>query len=380
MISACYPIFKSLYHLDYTQIGLITLAYQMTASILQPVVGFYTDHRPQPFSLPIGMGFSLAGLVMLSTAHTFSMILFSAAMVGVGSSIFHPESSRVARMASGGRLGLAQSFFQVGGNTGGALGPLLAAFIVLPRGQHSIAWFSIAAVVAIMVLTYVGAWYRSRRSVKSASSAKQHTTQSPLPPGKTMLAIVILLSLLFSKFFYQASLTSYYIFYLISKFHISVQSAQIYMFVFLGAAVVGTFAGGPIGDRIGRKYVIWFSILGVLPFTLALPYANLFWTGILSVLIGMIFSSAFAAIIVFAQELLPSRVGMISGLFFGFAFGMGGIGAAVLGRVADLTSIDFIYRVCSFLPLIGLLTVFLPDLRKVGIEPAKVPSTEQAAV
>jgi len=312
---------------------------------------------------------------MLSASHTFSMILFSAATVGVGSAVFHPESSRVARMASGGRHGLAQSFFQVGGNTGTALGPLLAAFLVLPRGQHSIAWFSIAVLVAIMVLIYVGGWYGSRRSAKATLQSKQQMIQSPLPKAKTLLAIFILLGLLFSKCFYQAGLSSYYIFYLISKFHISVQSAQIYLFVFLGSAVVGTFAGGPIGDRVGRKYVIWFSILGVLPFTLALPYANLFWTGILSAVIGVIFSSSFAAIIVFAQELLPNRVGMISGLFFGFAFGMGGLGAAVLGRVADLTSIGFVYRVCSFLPMIGLMTVFLPDLRKVGIEAAKEMAT-----
>ncbi len=380
MISACYPIFKGLYHLDYSQIGLITLTYQMTASMLQPVVGFYTDRRPKPFSLPVGMGFTLVGLVLLSRAHSYHMILFSSGLVGVGSSIFHPESSRVARMASGGQHGLAQSFFQVGGNTGSALGPLFAAFLVLPRGQHSIAWFSVAVLVSIMVLTYVGNWYRSHRSAKAASPGKQPIIQSPLPPRKTFVAILLLLSLLFSKFFYLSSLTSYYIFYLISKFHLSVQNAQIHLFIFLGAAALGTFAGGPIGDRIGRKYVIWFSILGVLPFTLALPYANLFWTGILTVFIGLILSSAFAAIIVFAQELLPSRVGMISGLFFGFAFGMGGIGAALLGKLADMASINFVYHLCSFLPLIGLLTVFLPDLRKVAIAPsAQVAITEHSA-
>jgi len=381
MISACYPIFKGLYHLDYSQIGLITLTYQMTASLLQPLVGLYTDRRPQPFSLPAAMGFTLVGLVLLSRADSLHMILFSSGLVGVGSAIFHPESSRVARMASGGQHGLAQSFFQVGGTTGSALGPLLAAFLVLPRGQHSIAWFSIAVLVSIMVLTYVGGWYQAHRSAKAASLAKQQAIQSPLPPRKTLLAILILLSLLFSKFFYLSSLSSYYIFYLINKFHLSVQSAQVYLFVFLGAVALGTFAGGPIGDRIGRKYVIWFSILGVFPFTLALPYANLFWTGILTVLIGLILASAFAAIIVFAQELLPGRVGMISGLFFGFAFGMAGIGAAVLGRLADLTSIGFVYRVCSFLPLIGLLTAFLPDLRRVAIESeAKAAADEQSVI
>ena len=326
------------------------------------------------------MCFTLIGLVLLSRATSLHMILFSSGLVGVGSAIFHPESSRVARMASGGKLGLAQSFFQVGGSTGSALGPLLAALVVLPRGQHSIAWFSVAVLVSIMVLTYVGGWYQSHRSAKAALLVKQ-PIRSPLPPRKTLVAVLVLLSLLFSKFFYLSSLSSYYIFYLMSKFHLPVRSAQIHLFVFLGAVALGTFAGGPIGDRIGRKYVIWFSILGVFPFTLALPYANLFWTGILSVCIGLILASAFAAIIVFAQELLPGRVGMISGLFFGFAFGMGGIGAAVLGRLADLTSIGFVYHVCSFLPLIGLLTAFLPDLRKVAIESAvKVAAAEESVI
>jgi FSR family fosmidomycin resistance protein-like MFS transporter len=284
----------------------------------------------------------------------------------------------VARTASGGKLGLAQSFFQVGGNTGSALGPLLAALLVIPRGQHSIAWFSVAILVAIMVLTYVSGWYHSHRTATAASLVKQPAIQSPLPPRKTLIAILILLSLLFSKFFYLSSLSSYYIFYLITKFHLSVQNAQIYLFVFLGAVALGTFVGGPIGDRIGRKYVIWFSILGVFPFTLALPYANLFWTGILTVFIGLILASAFAAIIVFAQELLPNRVGMISGLFFGFAFGMAGVGAAVLGKLADMFSIGFVYHICSFLPLIGLLAAFLPDLRKVAIEGvAKVAAAEE---
>lgn len=372
MISACYPMFKDLYNLDYSQIGLITLTSQMTASLLQPLIGSYTDRRPRPFSLPIGMGFTLVGLVMLSRAGSLHTILFSSALLGVGSSVFHPESARVARMASGGQHGMAQSFFQVGGTTGSALGPLLAALFILSRGQHSMAWFSIAVLLAMMVLTYVGSWYQSHRLAQKASLVK-HAVQSPLPPGKTLWAILILLSLLFSKFFYLSSISSYYIFYLISKFQLSVKSAQIYLFVFLGAVALGTFAGGPIGDRIGRKYVIWFSILGVFPFTLALPYANLFWTGILTVCIGLILASAFAAIIVFAQELLPGRIGMVSGLFLGFAFGMAGVGAAVLGKLADMTSIAFVYRVCSFLPLIGLLTAFLPDLRKLALQPvAKV--------
>jgi FSR family fosmidomycin resistance protein-like MFS transporter len=381
MISSCYPIFKDLYHLDYSQVGLITLTYQAIASLLQPVVGYYTDHRPQPYSLPLGMGFTLVGLLLLSRATSLSTILFSIGLVGVGSSVFHPESARVARTASGGKLGLAQSFFQVGGNTGSALGPLLAALLVIPRGQHSIAWFSVAILVAIMVLTYVSGWYHSHRTATAASLVKQQAIQSPLPPRKTLIAILILLSLLFSKFFYLSSLSSYYIFYLITKFHLSVQNAQIHLFVFLGAVALGTFVGGPIGDRIGRKYVIWFSILGVFPFTLALPYANLFWTGILTVFIGLILASAFAAIIVFAQELLPNRVGMISGLFFGFAFGMAGVGAAVLGKLADMFSIGFVYHVCSFLPLIGLLAAFLPDLRKVAIEGVtKVAADEEAVV
>ncbi|MGA2961438.1 MAG: MFS transporter [Candidatus Korobacteraceae bacterium] len=378
MISSCYPILKDLYHLDYSQVGLITLTYQAIASLLQPVVGYYTDHRPQPYSLPLGMGFTLVGLLLLSRATSLPTILFSIGLVGVGSSVFHPESARVARTASGGKLGLAQSFFQVGGNTGSALGPLLAALLVIPRGQHSIAWFSVAILVAIMVLTYVSGWYHSHRTATAASLVKQPAIQSPLPPRKTLIAILILLSLLFSKFFYLSSLSSYYIFYLITKFHLSVQNAQIYLFVFLGAVALGTFVGGPIGDRIGRKYVIWFSILGVFPFTLALPYANLFWTGILTVFIGLILASAFAAIIVFAQELLPNRVGMISGLFFGFAFGMAGVGAAVLGKLADMFSIGFVYHICSFLPLIGLLAAFLPDLRKVAIEGvAKVAAAEE---
>lgn len=364
LIPALYPLLKSSFHLDFGQIGLMSLTYQMTASLLQPLVGYYTDRRPKPYSLSVGMGFTLIGLVVLSAAPTFSMLLVAAALVGMGSAVFHPESSRVARMASGGQHGLAQSLFQVGGNTGSALGPLLAAFIVLPRGQHSIAWFSAASLLGISVLFYVGGWSKRHRAVKLASRAVQAVAHPELPSRKVALAIAVLVALVFSKYFYLASLTSYYTFYLMSKFHVSVRSSQIYLFIFLGAVAAGTIAGGPIGDRIGRKYVIWCSILGVLPFTLALPYANLFWTSILTVIIGVILASAFSAILVYAQELMPGKVGMVSGLFFGLAFGMGGVGAAFLGQLADHTSIGFVYHVCSFLPAIGLLTGFLPDIEK----------------
>jgi FSR family fosmidomycin resistance protein-like MFS transporter len=368
LIPAIYPILKDSFRLSFGQIGLITLTYQMTASLLQPMVGLYTDHRPKPFSLPVGMGFSLAGLVLLSVAPNFSMLLLAAGLVGLGSSVFHPESSRVARMASGGQHGLAQSIFQVGGNAGSSLGPLLAAFIVLPRGQHSIAWFSMAALLAIVILMYVGVWYRTYRPVKLGSKARRGGDVSVLSSGKVVFSIGILVALVFSKYFYLASITSYYTFYLMHKFGVSVQSSQIYLFIFLGAVAAGTMIGGPIGDRIGRKHVIWGSILGVLPFTLALPYASLVWTAILSVIIGVVLASAFTAILVYAQELLPGKVGMVSGLFFGLAFGMGGIGAAILGKLADMTSIGFVYHVCSYLPLIGLLTAFLPNLEKLGID------------
>ena len=368
LIPAIYPILKNSFRLNFEQIGLITLAYQLTASLLQPMVGLYTDHRPKPFSLPVGMSFSLSGLVLLSVATTFPALLLAAAMVGLGSSVFHPESSRVARMASGGRHGLAQSIFQVGGNAGTSLGPLLAAFIVLPRGQHSIAWFSAAALLAMIILFYVGSWYKTHQAAKVKLKTRHERNLPLLSSRKVALSLTILIALVFSKYFYLASLTSYYTFYLIHKFHIGVQSSQIYLFLFLGAVAAGTVVGGPIGDRIGRKYVIWCSILGVLPFTLALPYANLLWTAILSIIIGFILASAFTAILVYAQELLPGKVGMVSGLFFGFAFGMGGIGAAILGRLADITSIDFVYHLCSYLPLIGLLTAFLPNLEKLGID------------
>ncbi len=363
LIPAIYPVLKQSFALDFSQIGLITLTFQMTASLLQPLVGTYTDRRPLPFSLPVGMASSLVGLLVLSEAPNFATLLLAAGLVGLGSSVFHPESSRVARMASGGRHGLAQSLFQVGGNAGSAFGPLLAAFIVVPRGQNSIAWFSLAALLGIVVLWNVGRWYRDQVAERRARPQKATSVgHATLTPRRVVFAIAVLVALIFSKFFYMASLNTYYTFYLISKFHVSVQSAQIYLFVFLGASAAGTIAGGPIGDLFGRRYVIWFSILGVLPFTLALPHAGLFWTVMLSVLIGLILSSAFSAILVYAQELVPGKIGMISGLFFGFAFGMGGLGAALLGLLADRTSIGFVYQLCAFLPLIGLMTVFLPDL------------------
>jgi len=362
LIPAIYPILKSSFHLDFGQIGLITLTYQLTASLLQPLVGLYTDRRPYPYSLPIGMAFSLAGLLLLSIAPNFAMLLLAAAMVGMGSSVFHPESSRVARMASGGQHGLAQSLFQVGGNAGSSLGPLAAAFIVLPRGQGSIAWFSLATLLGIFVLTNVGSWYKQQTARRT--TAKASPSDSTLSRKKVILALLVLIALIFSKYFYMASLSSYYTFYLISKFGLSVRSAQMHLFLFLAAVAAGTIIGGPVGDRLGRRLVIWCSILGILPFTLLLPFANLFWTEVLSVVIGVVLASAFSAILVYAQELVPGRVGMISGVFFGFAFGLGGIGAAVLGEIADATSIEFVYRVCSFLPLIGLLTAFLPEPRK----------------
>ena len=366
LIPAIYPILKTSFRLSFGQIGLITLTYQMTASLLQPVIGLYTDHRPKPYSLVVGMSLTLVGLVFFSMAPTYPMLLGAAALVGMGSAVFHPESSRVARMASGGQHGLAQSVFQVGGNTGSSLGPLLAAFIVLPRGQYSISWFSVAALIGIVVLARVGKWYKHHRLARPAAHAAKADAQPTLPRRKIAIAMTVLVALIFSKYIYLASLVTYYTFYLISKFHLPVQTAQIYLFIFLGAVAAGTIIGGPVGDRIGRKFVIWCSILGVLPFTLLLPYANLFWTGILTIIIGLILASAFSAILVYAQELVPGKVGMISGLFFGFAFGVAGVGAALLGRLADATSIGFVYHLCSFLPAIGLLTGFLPNLEKSG--------------
>ena len=363
LLLAIYPLLKGNFHLSFAQIGLITLSYQLTASLLQPMVGLYTDRHPKPYSLAFGMGCTLVGLLALGTAPNYSMLLIAAALVGTGSSVFHPESSRVARMASGGRHGLAQSIFQVGGNMGTSMGPLMAAWIVIPKGQGSIAWFSLVALLAIFVLWQVGGWYRRRQDVTSNATAHQASGLF-LPTRTVVLSMLILLVLIFSKYFYLASLSSYYTFYLMHKFQLSVQSAQVHLFAFLFAVAMGTFFGGPIGDRIGRKRVIWISILGAAPFALALPYANLAWTGILAFIVGLILASAFSAILVFAQELIPGRVGTVSGLFFGFAFGMGGIGAAVLGKVADHYGIEFVYRVCSYLPLIGVLAAFLPDLRR----------------
>lgn len=366
LVPAIYPILKQSYNLDFGQIGLITLAFQLTASMLQPVVGMATDKRPTPFSLPVAMSISLAGLLLLSVASSYHMILIAAAMVGMGSSVFHPESSRVARMASGGRYGFAQSLFQLGGSSGSAIGPLLAAFVVVPHGQSSIAYFSAAALLAIVVLTNVSLWY-ARHPAMAARRGRRVPVAipaSPLPRGKVIAAIAVILVLLFSKNVYTASLSSYYTFYLIQKFQLSVQNAQYMLFAFLGAVAVGTFAGGPIGDRFGRKPVIWFSILGAFPFALMLPYADLMWTGILSVVIGLILASAFSAIIVYAQELLPGRIGLVAGMMFGFSFGLGGLGAAALGRIADVTGIETVYRVCSFLPLIGLLTALLPNIEQ----------------
>jgi MFS transporter, FSR family, fosmidomycin resistance protein len=364
LIPAIYPVVKQSFHLNFTQIGLITLTFQMTASLLQPLVGHYADRRPQPYALAAGMCFTLGGLVLLSAAGSFHLLLAAVALVGVGSSVFHPEASRLAYMAAGSRHGFAQALFQVGGNAGSALGPLLAAMIVV--GEHAQArllWFSIAAVTAIVVLWNVGHWYR--KNTFRLQPRRRHEArggQTALSARRVGWSIAILVALMFSKFFYLASMSSYYTFYLIARFHLSIQNAQVYLFVFLISVAAGTVIGGPMGDRFGRKYVIWGSILGVAPFTLWLPHASLFWTAVLSIVIGLILSSAFSAILVYAQELLPGKVGLIAGLFFGLAFGMGGLGSAVLGRLADLTSIGFVFQVCAFLPLLGLLTGFLPNL------------------
>jgi len=362
LLAALYPMLKTEFRLNFSEIGLITLTFQLTASLLQPLVGLYTDRRPQPFSLAVGMGSTLIGLVLLAFASTYPALLLAAAMVGVGSSVFHPEASRVARLASGGRYGLAQSMFQVGGNVGQAIGPLLAALVVLPRGQSSIAWFSVAALVGMLVLTRVGAWYRAHIPASWQKQRARAGGGTTLSRGQIGFAIAILGALVLSKNVYAASLGSYFTFYLIQKFGVSVHDAQLHLFLFLASVALGTLLGGPFGDRIGRKRVMWISIVGVLPFTLALPYANLLCTDVLVVIIGMVLASAFPAILVYAQELVPGRVGMIAGIFFGFAFGLGGLGAAVMGRLADTTGIEFVYRACSFLPFLGLLIVFLPDL------------------
>lgn len=361
LIPSVYPILKDNYALDFGQIGMITLAFMFTSSLLQPLIGAYTDKYPKPFSLALGMGFTFAGLILLSVAHHYWVILLAAGLVGTGSAVFHPESSRIARMASGGRVGMAQSVFQVGGNLGTAIGPVLAALIIVPFGQGSIAWFSLVAALAIVVLWQIGRWYQPRIAHRKGA----HTSLPEDGPSstRTMVALTVLMVLLFSKTFYTASIGSYYTFFLIQKFGVSTQASQIYLFLFLGASAVGVFFGGPLGDRFGRKYVIWFSIIGALPFTLALPYVDLYWNAVLSIVIGFIISSATPAIIVYAQELMPHRLGMISGLFYGMAFGFGGIGAAVLGQVADWKDINFVYQVCAFLPAIGLLAIFLPQMK-----------------
>ena len=362
VIPAAYPILKQNFNLNFTQIGLITLAYQLAASILQPLVGLYTDKRPKPFSQIFGMLFTLSGIVSLSYASSFEMILVSVVLVGIGSSIFHPEASRISFLASGGKRGLAQSIFQLGGNAGTAIGPLLVALIVVPNTQFYIIWFVIVALIGLMVLSRIALWYQRHLNLRITKKA---VIDVPNLSQKTIvISVSILLILIFSKFFYMASMSSYFTFYLIEKFGLSVQDAQFYLVLFLASCAVGTLIGGPLGDKFGRKYVIWFSVLGAAPFTLLLPYMDLFWTGVLSVVIGMIISSAFPAILVYAQELLPRKLGMVSGLFYGFAFGMGGLGSALLGNLADHTSINYVYHICAFLPLIGIIAFFLPNLKK----------------
>ncbi len=363
LLPAVYPILKGGFHLDFGQIGLLTLTYQITASLLQPIVGRYTDKNPLPYSLSAGMGFTLVGLITLGFAPNYAVLLAGAACLGIGSSIFHPESSRIARLASGGRHGLAQSVFQVGGNFGQSLGPLMAAFLVLPHGQHSLACFALLAMLGIVILGALGTWYKAQ---PRPASRKAAGAGNALPAATVRRAMAVLIALMFSKFFYLASFTSYYIFFLMERFHLATQAAQIDLFIFMAAAAAGTVIGGPVGDRIGRKRVIWASIAGVIPFTMLLPYVSLPATIGLSVIIGLVLSSAFSAIVVYAQELLPGQTGMVSGLFFGLAFGMGGIGAAVLGQLADVSSMQSVYRICAFLPLIGLLTAFLPNIRERG--------------
>jgi len=362
IIPSIYPLVKQNFKLNFTQIGLITFTFQITASLLQPVVGFVTDQKARPYSLATGMALTLCGVIVLSTASSFFSVLVAVAVMGIGSAIFHPESSRLAHLASGGKRGMAQSVFQLGGNAGSAIGPLLVALIVVPNGFRYIAWFAIAAVVGIVILLKVGQWYKVHLEITARHRTVRDTVHLNLSRKKIGFSLVVLLLLIFSKFFYLASMTSYFTFFLIGKFHISIQQSQLYLFAFLASTAVGTLAGGFMGDRFGRKYVIWFSILGVAPFTLMLPYTGLFWTIVLSVIIGIILSSAFSAIVVYAQELVPGKVGMISGLFFGLAFGMGGLGSALLGSLADQTSINFVFKVCAFLPLIGVVTGFLPNI------------------
>jgi FSR family fosmidomycin resistance protein-like MFS transporter len=362
VIPASYPILKQNFHLSFTQIGLITLSYQLAASILQPIVGLYTDKKPKPFSQIFGMLFTLSGIVLLSYAANFQMIIASVILVGIGSSIFHPEASRISFLASGGKRGLAQSIFQLGGNAGTAMGPLLVALIVVPNTQFYIIWFVVVAIIGLLVLSRIAHWYQNHLSLRTTKKAVIDLPN--LSQSKIIISVSILLILIFSKFFYMASMSSYFTFYLIEKFHLSVQAAQFHLVLFLAACAIGTLIGGPLGDRFGRKYVIWFSVLGAAPFTLLLPFVDLFWTGILSVVIGIIISSAFPAILVYAQELLPKKLGMVSGLFYGFAFGMGGLGSALLGNLADHTSITYVYYLCAYLPLIGIIAFFLPNLKK----------------
>lgn len=365
LIPALYPVLKDTFGLSFTQIGMITFTYQLTASLLQPLVGGYTDRRPQPYSLAYGMGFTLVGLVMFARATHFPTLMLAAGLTGTGSAIFHPEASRLARLASGGRHGFAQALFQVGGNLGSSLGPLFAALVIVPRGQAHLMWSTLVALGALWLLARLGAWYRRHLAAARATPLRPATPfrNAALSPRKVVIALGVLVALIFSKYVYLVSLTSYYTFYLIERFGVPVQRAQIYLFVFLFAVAAGTIIGGPVGDRIGRKYVIWASILGVAPFTLALPYLGLAGTVVLTVIIGVVLASAFSAILVYAQELVPGKVGMIAGLFFGLAFGMAGIGSALLGSLADHTSIEYVFHVCSYLPLIGLMTAFLPDLR-----------------
>jgi len=362
VIPASYPILKEKYNLNFTQIGLVTFSYQIAASILQPLVGLYTDKRPQPFSQIFGMCFTLAGIVSLSFASGFYSIVISVILVGIGSSIFHPEASRISFLASGGKRGLAQSIFQLGGNAGTAIGPLLVALIVVPNSQQYIICFAFVAIIGLIVLSKIAFWYKAHLNLRA--SRKVVVELPNLSQTTINVSVGILLVLLFSKFFYMASMSSYFTFYLIEKFHLSVKDAQLHLVLFLASCAIGTLIGGPSGDKFGRKYVIWFSVLGVAPFTLLLPFANLFWTGVLSVIIGIIISSAFPAILVYAQELLPKKLGMVSGLFYGFAFGMGGLGSALLGNLADHTSIIYVYHLCSYLPLIGIIAFFLPNLKK----------------
>lgn len=362
IIPSVYPLFKEKFNLSFSQIGMITFTYQLTASILQPFIGMYTDKNSKPFSLMIGMSFTLIGLFFVSIASSFSYLLVAVSLIGIGSSIFHPESSRVAHLASGGKKGLAQSIFQLGGNAGSAVGPLLAALFIMPYGQSHIVYFCFIALFGIFVLYKIAIWYRDQLEIKRLNKTVEHHFSHHLSKRRVTASLIILLILIFSKYFYLTSITSYYTFYLIEKFHVSIQESQIYLFVFLGAVATGTLIGGPLGDKFGRKYIIWLSILGVAPFTLILPYASLFWVSVLSVIIGLVLASAFSAILVYATELLPGKVGLVAGLFFGFAFGMAGLGSAILGKLADMTSIEYVFQVCAFLPLIGIITGFLPNL------------------